>query len=150
VKKVVKIMAGLLLGFVIVAGVKSEAKAYTYADYARLLGYNTSTTGNAYMDYYQMTYTGYSYYDQYLTNYATALYQYEQMTKALNYMYAIQNEYENAYYYLYNLAYTTQPYVNAYGGTNPYALAMDQLLAQYSQTMNQFNQYFGAAYTTCY
>ena len=138
-KKVVKIMAGLLLGLVIVAGVKTEAKAASNTDVLKLLGYQTSSNNSVNLwKYAGVEKTGFSALDAYAYSYAQAMYEYEMAMQAYTTMIYVQEQYLDAYNYLNDLAKQTQPYVNLYGGTNPYSLAMKELAMDYNDTMKAY------------
>lgn len=143
-KKLAKVFAGLLIGLVVVSGVKTEAMAGSQSDVLKLLGYS-QTKSNPYLDYAGLKPTGYAAYDKYMSDYAQALYMYKYATGVYEYMGNVTQLYQNNFLYLGELAKQTQPYVDAFGGTNPYVNAMTQLADQYQVLMNQFYQalYYG-------
>ena len=130
VKKIAKIVAGLVLGLVIVAGVKTEAKASEYTDLLKALGYTTSSSS------YSLT--GYTPYDTAIKNYYNALEAYEAYGAIYAYMGALTDQYADSYYYLAEMAEYTQAYSSKYGVANPYTYAMKDLVNQYQEAMSYF------------
>lgn len=156
-KKLAKIVAGLVLGLVVVAGVKTEAKAYDYADLLRAYAYYNGNSAGISSDYanllnafygnnsgyyslmgYNPAFADNSAYGNVMNQYLMAYYSFGQAQSVLSYYTNLNEQFKGQFYYLTTLEQQMAPYAAMTGGTNPITAAKYELLGYYAQAMSYF------------